>query len=56
MPFNNNNNIFKIQLNSMGIIIDLNKTVYYCLKCTHIKTEQHFNLSTVIDYSISASL
>lgn len=53
VPFNNND-IFKKQLNSMAIIIGLNKTIaYYRLKCTQIKTEQPLLLPTVIDYSIS---
>lgn len=40
VPFNNND-IFKKQLNSMAIIIGLNKTIaYYGLKCTQTKTDQ----------------
>lgn len=39
----NNNDIFKKQLNSMAIVIGLNKTIAYnCLKGTQIKTKQPF--------------
>lgn len=50
------NDIFKKQLNSMAIIIGLNKTAYYGLKCTQIKQTSHLSISTVIDYPISVSL
>lgn len=55
VPFNNND-IFKKHLNSIAVIIDLNKTIaYYYLKCTQIKTDRPL-FYEVIDYSVSVKV
>ena len=52
----NNNDVFK-KFNSMAIVIGLNKTmVYYCLKCTQIKTELPIIFKQLLIMHVSASL